>query len=152
MTEKDEYKITVCSLTNEECSVGDCSTCGEAMDETHDARMREHELLTPTNLSKKHDFVYSHNDYNTIALFKSGRKLEDIAEALQLPDRKVKPVRYDMSRLLIRWPHFVKLKYILSLGVPEKLVEMGTFLFAYYGDDMFVTAPRLTDEEFENSK
>ena len=152
MVDRDEYREVTCSLTGEDCSWVDCSTCEEGMEETRSERLREHDRLIPKTLSKKGDVVYSMNEYKTVALFSSGRNIKDIVEAFQFPDSNEIPVRYDMSRLLIRWPEFVKIKYIMSLGIPLKLTEISNFLFAYYEDEFFVTAPRLTDEEFKNSR
>ena len=151
LVDKDEYREVTCSLTGGECSWGDCSTCEEGIEETHSEILREHNRLIPKTLSKKGDVVYSMNEYNTVAMFSSGRKVKDILAAFHLSDSNETPVRYDMSRLLIRWPEFVKIKYIMSLGIPLKLTEISNFLFAYYEDEFFVTAPRLTDEEFEES-
>ena len=152
MVDRDEYREVTCSLTGKDCSWGDCSTCEEGIGENRDERLREHNRLIPKTLKEKSDVVYSMNEYNTVALFKSGIGVKEIVEAFRLPDSKEIPVRYDMSRLLVRWPQFVKVKYIMSLGIPVKLIEVSNFLFAYYEDMFFVIAPRLTDEEFENSR
>ena len=152
MVDKDEYREVTCLLTGEDCPWGDCSTCEEGMEETHIERMRKHDRLIPKTQRKKGVLVFSMNDDNTVALFTSRIRTEDIVEAFQFPDPNEIPVRYDMSRLLIRWPEFVKVKNIMSLGIPLKLIEVSNFLFAYYEDVLFVIAPKLTDEEFENSR
>lgn len=150
--DKDKYREVTCSLTGQTCSWGDCSTCENGLKNAHEERMREHDKLIPTTLYEKDNIVYLINKYNTVATFTSGRKVEDVVKAFQLPDSNEIPVCYDMNRLLIRWPQFVKVKSIMSLGIPLKLIEVSNFLFAYYEDEFYVTAPRLTDEEFEDSR
>lgn len=152
LVEKDEYKNTVCSLTNEECSFGDCSVCEESINKAYEDRMREQDYLIPMVPKKLGDIGFFSNKFNTVAMFKIKVPIDEIIKNLSFPDPNEIPVHYDMSRLLVRWPHFVKMKYILSLGIPLRLMEVSDYLFAFYEYTVFLTAPVLTDEEFNNVK
>lgn len=150
MTRKDEYKTTKCSLTGNECDLGDCSNCDESSAHEHSERLREHYNLVPYDLTERKGIVFKTNYHRSIARFLTGTKIDTIITAFSLPDSTITPVPYNMSRLIVRWPLFVKMKFITSIGVPNKLVEVSNFLVAYYDDYIYVISPVLTDYEFEN--
>ena len=152
LVEKDEYRIITCSLTNEGCSFGDCSVCEQGIEEAYKERMEKHDYLIPTIPKKMGDIDCFSNRFNTVAMFKIKVPIDEIVKNLGFPDPNEIPVHYDMNRLLVRWPHFVKMKFILSLGIPLKLMEVSDYLFAFYEHKIFLTAPVLTDEEFNYVK
>ncbi|MCK4668211.1 hypothetical protein KAU33_15780 [Candidatus Dependentiae bacterium] len=148
MTEKDEYKTTVCSLTGEECDLGDCSDCEESDAHEHEERMNAHCNFMPNELMDRKRIVFKINYHRTIAKFLTGTSIDTIINIFSLPDSTVTPVPYNMSKLIARWPHFVIMKYIMSIGVPNKLVEISNYLLAYYDDEIYLVSPMLTDAEF----
>ena len=147
LTEQDEYKMTVCSLTGEECDLGDCSDCKESDAHEHEERIRAHHNFIPDNLEEKKGITFKINYHRTVAELPIGTTLDQIFNFFDLVDSKSISVPYSMSRLLARWPHFVMVKYITSIGVPNKLIEMSDYLIAYYDDVIYVTAPMYTDAE-----
>lgn len=150
LTEKDEYKTTVCSLTGEECDLGDCSDCETSDSHEHKERMNAHCNFIPNELMEKKKIVFKINHHRTIAKFPTGTPIDTIINIFNLPDSTVIPVSYNMSKLIARWPHFVIMKYIMSIGVPNKLAEISNFLIAYYNDEIYLISPMLTDAEFIN--
>ena len=150
MVDKDEYRNVICSLSNEECSFGDCSVCEQGMEEAYKERMEEHDYLIPIIPKKTGDIDYFSNRYNTVAMFEIGAPIDKVIENFRFTDPNKIPVDYDMNRLIVRWPNFVKVKFILSLGIPLKLMEVSNYLIAFYEHKIFLTAPFLTEEEFNN--
>lgn len=148
MTSIDEYRKVICLITDEECQGCDCSECEDASKHGHTERMEEHASLLPEKEAVKKSTTFLRNSFNTVAEFNPNVTIEKIIEIFQFPDKSIKPVPYDMRRLIIRWPQFIKVKNILSLGIPYKMVEISDYLIAYYEHKTLVTAPRLTDKEF----
>lgn len=152
VTEKDEYKMTACSLTGEECDLGDCCDCEKSEAYEHEERIRAHCYLVPNELEEKKGISFKINYHRTVAELPIGTELGQIFELFNLADSRPIPVPYSMSKLIFRWPHFVMVKYITSVGVPNKLIEMSDYLIAYYDDTIYVTAPMFTDAEMERKR
>lgn len=146
----DEYRISTCSITDEICYGDDCSSCKECLNEEHGNRIREHTRLSPTITGNKDGITFLFNEYQTVAEFGSEWKIDEAISAVKVPDGDETPVPYDINRLIVRWPHFVKVKNIMSLGVPLKLMEISNHLFAYYEDTFYLASPKWTDEEFND--
>lgn len=151
MTEPDEYKKTICVLTEQECNeYGDCSICTVALDEERKEREDERRRLIPNISKTKQDVEFKINVFNTIAIFDTDISTEKIVEIFQFPNKIISPVPYDIRRFIVRWPQFVKFKNITSLGIPNELIEICDFLIAYYDHAIFMTAPKLTEQEFND--
>jgi len=149
MTNPDEFKLITCTLTNEQCYVNDCSQCERASEEEKEERLQEQKRLIPDKPMLKFNVEYLVNEHNTIGKFHIDIEEEDIIKVLKLEGKISKTITYDMRRLMTRWPHFVKVKNILSLGIPNQLKEIDTILFAYYDDFTYIAAPLWTDEDFK---
>lgn len=136
-------------ITDKECTGGNCSMCKDASEYDHTERMKDRANLLPNLEVIKKGIEFNKNVYNTIAEFKLNTPIEKIIEIFNFPDKTIKPVPYDVRRLAVRWPNFVKMKYILSLGVPHKMIEISKYLIVYYEDKAIIIAPMMTTKEFE---
>ena len=152
LAEKNEYKMTVCSLTGEECDLGDCRDCEESETHEHEERIRAHHNLVPDELEEKKGTIFKINYHRTVAELPIGTELGQIFNLFNLIDSIPIPIPYNMSKLIVRWPHFVMVKYITSIGVPNKLIEMSDYLIAYYDDAIYVTAPMFTNAEMDRKR
>lgn len=152
LTEKDEYKTSTCSLTGEECDLGDCSDCEISDAHEHEERLRAHYNLIPNKSEEKKGITFKVNYHRTVVELPIGTELGQIFNLFDLTDSRPIPVPYNMSRLIVRWPQFVIMKYIMGIGVPNKLIEMSNYLIAYYDDVIYVTAPMFTNAEMERKR
>lgn len=151
MTEPNEFQRIVCALTNEDCTDDNCSECKTASEEEKKEAKRDRESLIPDNHKTKCGIEYFRNKYNTIAKFEKNTPKEDIMKVLDIEGCSSKTIPYDVERLLTRWPHFVKVKNILSLGIPDRLEKVDHLLFAYYDNGYtYIAAHMWTDEEFDH--
>lgn len=151
MTEPNEFQRIVCVLTNEDCTDTNCSECETASEEEKEAEKRDRESLIPDEHKRKFDIEYFRNKYNTVAKFEKDTPKEDIIKVLDIKGFSSETIPYDVEKLLTRWPHFAKVKNILSLGIPDRLEKVDHLLFAYYDDGYtYVAAHMWTDEEFNN--
>lgn len=148
----NEYRKVVCMITDKECKGGnDCSLCKDASEYDHAERMKDRANLLPDTEVIKKGIEFKKNPFNTIAEFRLNAPIKKIIEIFNLPDKTIKHVPYDMRRLVVRWPQFVKMKYILSLGIPHKMIEISSFLIVYYEHKAIIIAPRMTEKEFEEN-
>lgn len=148
----DQYKQEWCSIQEDECTGFYCTTCRVARD--HIAMLEiekgEHEHKSYTQFTtpgKMYGVPILRNTTNIIALMDE-KTLTDIRKAMEkevssewkLP---IKEVGYCPDSFK-QHPAFAKLQHYNSLGIPDKiLIEKDVPAIVYYGDKIYLIAPRI---------
>lgn len=135
--------IVKCDVTHTRCKCDNCRYCDIGCNQ-------QKKLVKSINLEfidfdrkTNGDIEFLRNCVGTIALFKG---FDDAVSMFKKSCFDYKRIDYHYTpRMLFVYPLFFRLKALLSLGVPIRLlhVDYENPLFAIYGDGVYVIAPRI---------
>lgn len=140
MTGYDDYRITTCSITGEECYRGGCSNCEVAKAKEQSIKYQYHKNILDfsSNKCKLYGVIVLTNKSNTMAVVRVG-------DYKQMQTNGLTGVEYSFGQYVkVQYPHFICLMNKMDLSPPTHVFkekhQLGIFI---YDDYVYFCAARI---------
>ncbi len=141
--DRDEYVVTKCSITDEEC-YGGCNNCQTAISQCNrdeEEEKTEYIIDLPKTMS---GIVYLSNHYYTVGKVELS-DLEGMKKVLKMPQELIEKKYVSNEFMENHYPEWIRTTEILGITEqPEKVIYARNYpMILIMSDCLYMVAPRL---------